>query len=818
MDFSIIEQQDFTTSFKRCKGCENFCQIKVIKFSSGNTYYSGNQCEKYFSNKKTATRKGINQHAEKFDLLFSRAQELTAEQIKKSIGIPRALGIYENFPFWHTLFTEAGFLVTLSAPSSNALYESGIHSIMSDNICFPAKLMHGHIQDLVQKGVERIFYPYIVHELREDEKSAKSYNCPIVSGYSDVLKSALDSRETQHIQFDTPVISFHHKNLMEAGCLQYLKSLGVNTATAKKAIAAAYKEQINYLETLKRRAMEIAETAETVIVLAGRPYHVDPLIQHKICNIIAEMGVDVITENITYQTEDDVYNESLHISQWAYPNRLLKAANWVAKKEQNVQFVQLTSFGCGPDAFIIEEIKEVLHRKGKNLTLLKIDDVNNIGSLRLRIRSMLEINTLTKSEKRDLPFETTKIFNIEDKRRTILAPYFANGYSEFIPVLFEHIGYRLENLPMPTAKDAEVGLQYANNEVCYPATLVIGNIINNLKSGRYNLDEIAIGITQTGGQCRASNYIALIKKALIASGYQDIPVISVATEVAAESQPGFQIAWKHNAKIFIYTLLFADALSRLYYASVAREKIEGGAKKLRNKYTNLAIPLIKEKKYSKLLDLLSDAAKEFQHSVHHKELPRVGVVGEIYLKYNEFSHLNVLDWLAKQQIECIAPSMYNFFANSFVNQHINKKHHIENLSVPTWVSDIIYKLVVRYVHRFNHACSAFPYYIPFSDIFHEAQLSEQIIHPAANFGEGWLIPAEIAAFAEQGINNVISLQPFGCIANHVIAKGIEKKVKKIYPKMNLLFLDFDGGVSPANIHNRLHFLVENCTKSHGTIH
>ncbi len=431
---------------------------------------------------------------------------------------------------------------------------------------------------------------------------------------------------------------------------------------------------------------------------------------------------------------------------------------------------------------------------------------------------MLEMNTLVQKEVTELPFETTKLFEAEDRDRVILAPYFANGYSEFIPPLFKLMGYTLVNLSPPTVEDAEVGLQFANNEVCYPATLVVGNIINALKSGKYRPEEVAVGITQTGGQCRASNYISLIKRALLQAGFKDIPVVAIATDVDPASQPGLQPNWKKNLKIFLYTLLFADALARMYYATLPREKVKGEARQLREAFIKKAIPLIETKNYKAILNLLAEATQTFTQAVHHKTLPKIGVVGEIYLKYNEFSHLNVLDWLAQQGMECVAPSLYNFFANSFVNQHINKKYHIDTLSIPPWVSDVIYKLVQGLVRKFDKICTPFPYYLPFSNIFHDAQLSEQIIHPAANFGEGWLIPAEIAAFAEQGVYNVISLQPFGCIANHVIAKGIEKKVKKIYPKMNLLFLDFDGGVSPANIHNRLHFLVENSLGTDETTH
>ncbi len=477
--------------------------------------------------------------------------------------------------------------------------------------------------------------------------------------------------------------------------------------------------------------------------------------------------------------------------------------------------MQLTSFGCGPDAFIIDEINDVLKRRGKSLTLLKIDDVNNIGSLRLRIRSLVESLKFSGGERRYIPFKTLPAFTKSEKYRTIIAPYFAEGYSELLPALFSIMGYKLENLPHADKEAAEIGLKYANNEICYPATLVIGSIIKALQSGNYNFDEIAVGITQTGGQCRASNYIALIKNALITAGYDTIPVISVAFgNDMMNEQPGFKLKITGNLSIALFSLLYTDCIFKLYYAAVVREKTKGVAKELRIKYIDLALPLIKKRSTKGLLRLFEQAIIEFDANIQHNDnIPIIGVVGEIYVKYNSFSHKNVLEWLSNQGVEVVAPSMYNFFINSFVNKHINKMHFIKEVDLPLIITDTIYKIVYACAKRFDKIGKQFRYYRPFADIFHDAELASKIINLSANFGEGWLIPAELASFAENKIFNAVSLQPFGCIANHVISKGIEKRIKKIYPQMNLLFLDFDGGTSEANIFNRLHFMVENTKQS-----
>ncbi len=811
----LLHSQSYISDFKICNGCENTCTVKIFQFSNGNTFYSGNNCEKVYYNINNNIEKGINQYQERYKLLFSRTYKSQVSPTL-TIGIPRGLGMYEHYPFWFTLLSECNLKPVLSKTSTTKLYEKGIRFIMADNICYPAKLMHGHIMDLVEKNVDRILYPYTIYEKSENPTARNSYNCPIVAGYSDVIKSSMDTEYHFGIPLDSPTVAFNDEKLLRKSCIQYLQSLHIDKKTAQKAFEKALEEQNRYVITLAEENLRIVEKAKKnnrmIILLSGRPYHIDPLIQHKIANTISDMGIDVITENVALFTTDEVFKEVNTISQWAYPNRVMKAAHYVATTTENIHFVQLTSFGCGPDAFIMDEIDEILKRRGKNLTLLKIDDVNNIGSLRLRVRSLVESLKYSKDKQIFIPVQKLPVFTKQEKRRTILAPYFAEGYSEFLPKLFSLMGYKLENLPMGDNEAAETGLKYANNEVCYPATIIVGSIIKALESKKYDLNEIAIGITQTGGQCRASNYIALIKNALIASGYKNIPVISVAFgHSMMNEQPGFKLQYRGNIMITMYTLLYADCISKLYHASVVREKEKGKAKQLHYKYIESAFPYIENRDYKGLLHLFNSAIDEFTNSIElQNNLPTLGVVGEIYVKYNSFSNKNVLEWLSEQGIEVVAPSMYNFFISSFVNKHVNKKHNIKSTGkTPLFVSDTIYKMVYGCTKKFDKIGSRFPYYRRFSEIFHEAKLASQIINLSANFGEGWLIPAELANFAENSIYNVISLQPFGCIANHVISKGIEKKFKTIYPQMNLLFLDFDSSTSEANIFNRLHFMVEN---------
>lgn len=828
----LLAANSYESEFEICPGCENHCTVKLFHFSNGNTFFSGNNCEKVYSNTSSTQRKGINMFAEKYKLLFQKADKEVSKDAP-TIGIPRGLGIYENYPFWRTIFSECGFKPVLSSASGNKLYESGLRAIMADNICFPAKLMHGHINDLIAKKVDRIFYPYVVYERKEDSQSLNSYNCPIVAGYSDVIKSSMNPTEKTGNPFDTPVISFKSRELLHQSCWAYLQTLGIDKKTAQRAIDAGIRAQDDYLQQLTRRGNEILELAikenRMVILLAARPYHIDPLIEHKISHAIANMGIDVITENTASEKGADVYRELNAMTQWSYPNRIFKASYFVGNHEYSkLHFVQLTSFGCGPDAFILDEVNTILKRFHKNHTILKIDDVNNIGSLRLRVRSLVESvegnnegNGSTQEPTRCLskkaepaPYVTTKTFTAKERYRTLIAPYFAEGYSEFFPSVFKVAGYKLINLPTGNQEAAEIGLKYANNEVCYPATIVVGSIMKALLEGQFDPKETAVVITQTGGQCRASNYYSLIKNALVNAGLQEIPVISLALSASVSAaQPGFTIPWKKILKLTLHTILYADCLSKLYHAAVVREKVPGSVKILRKKYTEKAFPIIEANNSNGLLKLLAEAVQEFSSAAdREKKVPAIGLVGEIYVKYNGFSNKFVVKWLEEHGVEVVPPAFIGFLTTGFANNHINRQLHIKEVRFPQWINDWVYKRLFKQIQQFNQICSDFPFYRPLTPIFEDAKLAEQVVNMAGDFGEGWFLPGEICHLAENGIQNIISLQPFGCIANHIISKGVEKKIKQVYPQLSLLFLDFDSGTSEANVFNRLHFMVENCKK------
>lgn len=803
----LTENAQFERKELHCKGCDNKCLVVQYRFGGGQTYYSGNRCERVFSNGEGSRTPGRNGYEAKLHLLFDRAGHHVANA-RLRIGIPRALGLYEDFPFWHTLLTNSGIDVILSEPSNMRDFEAHARNVMSDNICFPAKLVHAHLADLQAHGVDRILLPFVVHGPRGGDQN--SYNCPIVTGYSQVVQDFA-------VPIDAPVISMKDRALFEKQCVRYLGTLGVPGQRAAEAFADAEAEQARFAEEVaaaNRTIVDSLPAGRLCIMLAGRPYHADPLIQHGVSELVASMGVDVVTDDVVRGNELGIKDVTF-LLQWTYTNRILRAAKWCGSQGEEVQFVEFTSFGCGPDAFLTDALRDLLARYGKSLTLLKLDDISNVGSMKLRIRSLVDSLAIAgqgKRQERPKPFATTPPFEQEDRWKTILIPHFTPFLSPLLPAMFGTMGYKVISLPESDTESADIGLKYANNEVCYPATLVVGDIIRALQSGRYDLNDTAVAMSQTGGQCRASNYLSLIKKAMVDAGFGDIPVISVTFNGSLNKnnyQPGFKIDWQHIIPVVLYGLLYSDALAKLYYSAAVRETRKGEAARLKQHYLDRAAQLIADGRHRQLLPLAGEAAVAFDRISDDSQHPRAGIVGEIYLKFNSFAHHNLPHWLVEHGVEVVPPMLTDFFTQYFVNRRTNKASLVEKSNIPNWVMDLVYRLLTQYVKRFDKACAANRHYTPFHDIFEEAQNASEILTLSAQFGEGWLLPGEVATYYRHGVKNILSMQPFGCIANHIVVRGIEKKIKQLYPDINLLAVDFDGGVSGANILNRMLLFVDN---------
>ena len=840
----LLNLAHYETKQLQCHGCENNCYVSRYTFANGNKYFSGNKCERVFNNKGENDVKGENIYTYKYKLLFDRETHSGDDVLKQDIrvssdtdkhhtakiGIPRILNMYEEYPFWNALMRAAGFDVILSSESTFKKYEGALNTVMSDNICFPAKLAHSHLKELNENPeVDRILMPYVVYEHNDDpDNTLNSFNCPVVSGYSDVIKSVIDLKKP----IDSPVINFANNKALEKQIVEYLHGLSVSKKTAKAALQEAIKAQEEYNKEIKEKALEILKKpSKLTILLAGRPYHTDPLVQHKLSEMIANLGVNVISDDIARnipETEGDKNDpshcvaETYLVKQWAYMNRIMKSAQWAAEQGNDVHFVQMTSFGCGPDSFIQDEIRDIMKRHGKPFTLLKIDDVSNIGSLKLRVRSLVESLKGAKQEDSSLfthhsSLTQTKVFQKKDVHRKILAPFMTEYLTPIIPPILKLIGYDVEVLPMSDEASAELGLRFANNEVCYPATLIVGDIIKALKSGKYDLQNTAVVMSQTGGQCRATNYAGLIKRAMVSNGFQDVPLITLGVTASTgeasgntddkqdyNEQDGFNVPWLKYSQIIVTAILYGDAINEMYNACIVRERKPGIAKELRDKYMRLIDEPIAKNSAKGLVKLLEQAAEEFDRMTLDKDLPKVGIVGEIFLKFNPFSHQFLEKYIISKGIEVVPPLLAPFFLQEFVNVEVQKHMRLSCTRVPDFVVKGAYQaLIGRRLRQINKAASKFRYFRRFTNIYDDAKEVDGLVSLAAQFGEGWLLPADIVGYIRDGVDNIISLQPFGCIANHVISKGIEKRLHDRFPSLNLVSLDFDSGVSEVNVTNRL---------------
>jgi len=801
-----------------CGGCENRCTVTKLIFQNQNVFYTGNRCERIYTNKGEMKRAGINLAEYKYELLFNRERNPEGVPLH-TIGIPRVLNMFENFPFWNTLFIECGLKVHLSNPSSNDLYEKGAGTVMSENICFPAKLVHGHIFDLIEAGVDRIFLPMVFYENKEFSDADNHYNCPIVAGYADVIRSAIDPEEIYGIPLDQPTVTFGDIGLLKKACVQYLVGLGVKRRTIYRALEHALAAQKLYKQKVRHFASQILDQARAeerqVVLMMGHPYHLDPHINHKIPNILTSLGVDIITEDAVPVGPDSTLSNTHLLTQWEYINRYLYAAHWAAEQE-NIGVVQLNSFACAPDAISIDEAKSILASYGKGLTVVRIDEIESTGSAKLRLRSMVEAMNIHRAndDKVITPRKTVKIFDESDRNKRILAVHFSHFNDPTVTGPLKDLGYRIERLPPPDSESVELGLKYCNNEVCYPGIIIIGDIIKALQSGKHDLSEIAVGSFATGGQCRASCYPSLFKRALISAGYEDIPIVALTTSTKLHEQPGFDLDYRQYIYKAIMSAVYTDAISDMYYATACREENSGDALALADKHFaplyDGSLPL----NQTSILASLEDVVADFNAiETVDRDLPKVGIVGEIYVKYNSFSNNHVAQWLMDEGHEVIVPSLLEFFLGWFVSAGVHIKSNIKRQNFVWMLARILEPYTNAFLAKSGEVLNQFRYHRAHHPIREIGANAKKIVSLAHQYGEGWLIAGEIGTMIGDGINNVLCLQPFGCIANQVTAKGVAKRMSEKFHDLNLLFLDLDAGVSEVNFFNRMHFFIEHARQS-----
>ena len=806
------------TTESHCGGCTNHCRIRSVQFSGARSYHTGNRCERIFSNCDRTREPGRNLVAEKLQLL----EHLDRKQLDSpllSVGLPMALNMWENYPFWATLFRGLGWRVVRSRISTPSLIKESAATVMSDNICYPAKLAHAHIIDLTRRDVDHIFYPRVTFEQPTFEDTANHYNCPIVTGYPDVIDGAVNPAE-RGVKMDSPLINFRDTEQLRSGCLDYLACFDIGKLRFERAFVQALEIQQSFRKALLLKGAEVIAAARAqhcpLIVLGGRPYHIDPLINHHIAEMIAALGLHVLTED-ALPLDTITLTEPLQVvDQWEYSNRLYRAAHW-AGAEPLAEFIQLNSFGCGPDAVIIDELKAILKTYSKTPVVLKIDEITSIGSARLRVRSLVESRTAGSRATTQKSRPALPPFTDRDRHRTLLFPDFSPIYSLFAQASLAPLGYHVEILPPPDKESIRLGLRYTNNDICYPAIITVGDVLKALHTGSYDKDRVAVGFTETGGQCRATNYHSLIKKGLLNGGYGDIPVITASfKELRSNHQPGFRLNRLRLISLVLSSLLVADQLIRMYHATAVREKQTGDALTILKKHVDTARQKVIGWTVQDSQNILEEAIEEFNSiPTFSATYPKAGLVGEIYVKYNPFSNSNIVQRLMQSGIEVVIPPLLTFFMQNFVNIDFNHRHNILNVPfVERKTQDLLHRIVANRIKKVNALMKRFTHPLePISLPETLAVQASRVISLVNQSGEGWLLPGEIISMAEAGIRNIISLQPFGCIANHVVAKGIGSRLSRLYPDLNFLNLDMDAGNSDVNLQNRLDFFIHSA-KSH----
>lgn len=804
------------SSMTRCGICSNKCLLTINKFSNGERHVSGNRCERG-AGKHIKNNNIPNLYKEKYDRLFSY-EPLKVEEAKRgTIGIPRVLNMYENYPFWFTFFTNLGFRVEISDKSSKKVYEQGIETIPSESVCYPGKLVHGHIINLIDKGIKNIFYPSIIHEKKERENADNHFNCPIVISYPEVIKNNVDRLREENINFIKPFLPLHHKKRLKERLFEELTNFNISKHEIEEAVDKAWDEQSNFKNEIRKKGEEILKYIKDNnikgIVLSGRPYHIDPEINHGMAELINSLGMAVLTEDSIAHLGN--LNTPLRVvDQWAYHSRLYSAANYVANND-DLEIVQLNSFGCGIDSITTEQVQEILNKHSKIYTTIKIDEGNNLGAAKIRLRSLkaaIEERKNLKIEKaKDVTYVNKKEFTEEmRKTHTILAPQMSPIHFELLEEAFRLSGYNVVVLPANDKKVIDEGLKYVNNDACYPAIIVVGQIISALKSGKYDLDTTSVIISQTGGACRATNYIGYLRKAMEDAGFPNVPIISLNAK-GMEENSGFNVNLPMLHKC-IMGIVYGDLLMKVLYAVRPYEKIKGSANILYEKWMKKCKETLKKPNIFTYRENIKKIVSEFASlEVNNVVKPKVGVVGEILVKFNPIANNNIVDIIEEEGAEAVVPDLLDFFLYSIYGSNYANKY-LAGSKKEKFIANVLISIVELYRAPYRNAIKNSKF-IKLGSIKGLAHGAEKIVDLGNQSGEGWLLTGEMVELIENGVENIVCMQPFGCLPNHVTGKGVIKEIKRQNSFANIVAVDYDPGSSEVNQLNRIKLMLSTAFKN-----
>ena len=810
----------YKTTMARCQGCTNHCVLTINRFDGGRQFVTGNRCERGLGGNKQ--KKDIpNLFDYKYHRMFDY-EPLTADLAPRgTVGIPRVLNMYENYPFWAVFFKELGYRTVLSPKSTRQIYELGIESIPSESECYPAKLAHGHIEWLIRQGLTYIFYPCVPYERNETPEAGNHYNCPMVTSYAENIKNNVESLTDHKVHFRNPFMAFTNEEILTKRLVEeFTKDQAIPEKEIRAAAHKAWQELIASRQDMEKKGEEVIawlkETGHHGIVLAGRPYHVDPEINHGIPELITSYGFAVLTEDSVSHL-GRVDRPLIVTDQWMYHSRLYEAASYV-KTQPNLDLIQLNSFGCGLDAVTTDQVNDILTRSGKIYTLLKIDEVNNLGAARIRVRSLIaaiRVREMRHYHKPIVSSAYSRVYFTKEMKKnyTILCPQMSPIHFDLIEPAVRSCGYNLEVLQNSDRTAIDTGLKYVNNDACYPSLIVVGQIMDALLSGKYDLEHTAVIMSQTGGGCRASNYIGFIRRALERAGMPQIPIISLNAN-GMETNPGFKITLPLLTKA-MQAVVYGDLFMRVLYATRPYEAKAGSANALHEKWKAICIKSLQKHSLS-----MAEFNRNIRGIIHDfdelprrdVQKPRVGIVGEILVKFSPLANNHVVELLEAEGAEAVMPDLLDFLLYCFYNSNFKADNlggkrstaHLCNMGIS--LLEYFRRTCRRELERSTH-------FLPPARIQDLASMAKHYVSLGNQTGEGWFLTGEMLELIHSGTTNIICTQPFGCLPNHIVGKGVIKGLRASHPEANIIAVDYDPGASEVNQLNRIKLMLSTAQKN-----
>lgn len=819
-----------------CPLCANHCNRNIMRFSTGKTWVTGNRCERGTlvadDEKKSGKRKHPKELQKEAPDMFAEREAIlfkeypcnpVSERKNQTVGLPRVLEFWDSMPFWSTFFRALGYDTAFSHKSSQKLYEQGLTFVASDTVCFPAKLVHGHIMDLAEQKVDRIFMPYVMHMPPEGKDKLSPYVCSIIMGYSMVVRNSQSPETRYNIVFDTPVFHwFTEKNRNQQICEYAVKTLHVSEKEVQGAFLQAVSAISAFRGELTGKALAIMDNAKQnhtfAVVLAGRPYHTDSFVSHNISKLFTKKGIPVLTvDSLPGLNEVDLHNTRIEVTN-NFHTRMLSGA-MIAAGSDALEYVQLVSFGCGHDAVLSDEIIRIMTENGKKSPLiLKIDESDASGSLGIRVQSFIETVRIRRKindrsgDSRKIPFQLpvpspVKFYKKDKKQRTLLIPNISAEVSKLFCGVLEKEHFSVKSIPVGSTEQIKLGKKYVHNDICFPCQMVIGELIAELNTGKYKQDEVVVEMIKFQCDCRLSHYAGLLRKGLDSAGFQNVPIMTTDVNDTKDMHPGVSLLGINVVLQAVWSFMMLDILTELCRKIRPYEIIHGETDRVYGNCVDKIAEAIKKgiKRARAAFEECMDDMGNIAYNRDHLK-PRVLVTGELLVTYHPGSNFDIEKYLERNGMETIFPRITDQLRKDFLASMCQIKEYHANISKFPFAVNYLFDTIQEKLEKTAIRHPLYEKALRPRDVYKGVR---DIIPETLSCGEGWLMAAEIAHFAKQGVKSFVILQPFGCLPNHICGRGVIKRLKDEYPEIQILPLDLDPDTSFTNVENRLQMLIMN---------